>query len=103
MYLGAIELMNEAGNRQALTGLLMLVAAVESELGHHERAVRLWSAAQSARRLMGAIQPPTAERLMGDPVGAGRAAIGDDAVDNAIAQGEVMDLDEAIAYASGDS
>lgn len=40
---------------------------------------------------------------MGDPVGAGREAIGDDAVDNAIAEGEVMDLDEAIAYAYGDS
>lgn len=103
MYLGAIELMNEADNRQALTGLVMLVAAVDSELGRHERATRLWSAAQSARRLMGALQPPTAGRLLGDPVGAARTAVGDEAVDNALAEGETMDLDTAIAYASGSS
>lgn len=103
MFLEAIKLMNEAGNGQTLTGLLMLVAAVDSELGRHERAVRLWSAAQSARRLMGALQPPTARRLMGDPVGAARAAIGDEAVDNALAEGETMDLDQAIGYASGHS
>lgn len=102
LYLEAMRLMSQAGNRQALTGLLMLVAAVDSELGSHERAVRLWSAAQSARRLMGALQPPVAVRLMGDPVGAARAAIGDEVVDEAIAEGRAMELDKAIAYAAGD-
>ena len=102
LYLEAMRLMSQAGNRQALTGLLMLVAAVDSGLGSDERAVRPWSAAQSAGRLMGAVQPPTAERLMGDPVGAARAAIDNGAVDNAIAEGRAMDLDEAIAYATSD-
>jgi hypothetical protein len=41
--------------------------------------------------------------LVGDPVGAARQSIGDEAVDRAIAEGKAMDADQAVAYALGDS
>lgn len=100
MYLEAVNLMSAAGNRQALAGVLSLVAATESELGRHDRALTIWSAAQAARRGMGAMNPPVADRLMGDPVSAARAAIDETSVEDALARGEEMDLDRAIAYAS---
>jgi hypothetical protein len=41
--------------------------------------------------------------MIGDPVAMAREAIGDEAVDRALAEGRAMDYDAAIAYARGDS
>jgi predicted ATPase/class 3 adenylate cyclase len=102
-YLRGLDLMVAAGNRQMSTGILFLVAALESEMAQHERAVRLWGAAESTRQVTGAVRPPVAGRLLGDPVAAARQAIGDEAVAQALADGGAMNLDEAIAYAHQDS
>jgi hypothetical protein len=81
------------------TGILFLLAGVESELGHHERATRLHGAGEAAREVTGAVTTPVGDRLMGDPVGMARQAIGDEAVDQALAEGRAMDPDTTIAYA----
>ena len=96
-YLHGIDLM--ATNRPTVTGLLFLLTALESEMGHHERVARLWGAAEAARDAAGAIAPPAAQRLIGDPVSAARAIIGDEAVDQGLAEGRAMDHEAAIAYA----
>jgi len=98
-YLRAFDLMVDAGNRPLTTGILLLLAGVESELGHHERATRLHGAGEAAREVTGAVTTPVGVRLMGDPVGTARQAIGDAAVDRAVAEGRAMDPDAMIAYA----
>ena len=59
--------------------------------------------AESAREVTGAVTTPVGVRLMGDPVGAARQAIGDEAVERALAEGRAMARDAAIAYAHEDS
>ena len=98
-YVRAFDLMVDAGNRPLTTGILFLLAGLESELGHHERATRLHGAGEAAREVTGAVTTPVGARLMGDPVGMARQAIGDQAVDLALADGRAMDRDAVIAYA----
>jgi predicted ATPase/class 3 adenylate cyclase len=98
-YLRAFDLMVDAGNRPLTTGILFLLAGVESELGHHERATRIHGAGEAAREVTGAVTTPVGARLMGDPLGMARQAIGDEAVDRALAEGRAMDPDATIAYA----
>jgi hypothetical protein len=72
-------------------------------MGRHERVARLWGAAESAREVIGAVRPPVAARLIGDPVAVARQTLGDAVVDRALAEGRAMDLDAAIAYAHEDT
>jgi predicted ATPase/class 3 adenylate cyclase len=102
-YLRGLDMMMDAGNRPMSTGILFLLAGLESEMGRHERATRLYGAGESAREVTGAVTTPVGVRLMGDPVGMARQAIGDEAVDRALAEGSAMDRDAAIAYAHEDS
>ena len=101
-YLRGLDMMMDAGNRPMSTGILFLVAALESEMGRHERATRLYGAGASAREVTGAVTTPVGDRLLGDPVGMARQAIGDEAVDRALAEGRAMDREAAIAYAHED-
>lgn len=101
-YLRGLDMAVEAGNRPVATGLLFLVAALESDAGRHERAVRLWAAAESLRAASGAVRPAVAHRLLGDPVGAARDAIGNAGADAAIAEGKRLDYETALTYAHGD-
>ena len=98
-YLQGIDLMAETGNRSVVIGLVLLLSALEVELGNHDRVVRLWGAAQAEREASGAISPPAAARLVGDPVAAARAAIGDEAADAGLAEGRAMDYEALVAYA----
>jgi len=82
--------------------LLFLVAAVESEMGRHERVARLWAAAEAVREAAGAIRPPAAALLIVDPLGTARQAIGDEAVERALAEGRAMDSEAVVAYAHAD-
>ena len=98
-YLDGIDLMASASNRQAVIGLLLLLTALEGEMGNHERVARLWGGANAVREASGAISPPAAARLIGDPVAAARAAIGDEAVDAGLAEGATFDYDTLVAFA----
>lgn len=102
IYLRGFDLMAAAGNRPAMVWLLLLVAAVESEMGRHERVVRLFGAAEAAREAGGAIRPPAFGLLIGDPIGVAREAIGEEAVDRLLAEGRAMDASVAGAYAHAD-
>ena len=72
-YLRGIDLMVEAGNRPVVIGLVLLLSALEAEMGRHDRVSRLWGAAQSQREASGAISPPASIRIIGDPVAEARA------------------------------
>ena len=98
-YLRGLDLMAAAGNRPAMAWLLFLVAAVEGEMGRHERVGRLWGAAEAVREAAGQIRPPAASLLVVDPLGNARRAIGDETVDRALAEGRAMDPETVVAYA----
>ncbi len=102
-YLRGLDLMAAAGNRPAMAWLLFLVAAVEAEMGRYERVARLWGAAEAVRQAAGEIRPPAAVLLVVDPLGAARRAIGDEAVERALAEGRAMDPEAVVAYAHGDT
>ena len=102
LYLRAIDLAISAGNQVVINGLLFLVAAIESEMGQHERVATIWGGAVAAREASGALRPPAAARLIGDPIGAAREAIGDEAVERALAAGRGLDPDALMAYIRGD-
>ena len=101
-YLRGLDLMAGAGNRPAMAWLLFLAAAVEAEMGRHERVARLWGAAEAVREAAGEIRPPAAALLVVDPLGTARQAIGDEAVERALAEGRAMDPEAAVAYAHAD-
>jgi hypothetical protein len=98
-YLRVMDMQAIAGNRPAITGMLFFLSSVEGELGRHERAARLWAAADSAREVTGHLSPPAAQGMIGDPVAAAREAIGDEKVERALASGRTMDHNAAVAYA----
>lgn len=49
-YLQALDLMAAAGNRPAMAWLLFLMAAVEGEMGRHERVAGLWARPRRSAR-----------------------------------------------------
>lgn len=102
-YLQGLDLMAAAGNRPAMAWLVFLVAAVEGEMGRHERVAQLWGAAEAIREAAGEIRPPAAALLVVDPLGSARQAIGDQAVERALAAGRAMDPEAAVAYAHADT
>jgi predicted ATPase/class 3 adenylate cyclase len=98
-YLRVMDMQAVAGNRAAVTGMLFFLSSVEGELGRHERAARLWAAADSAREITGHLTPPAAQGMIGDPVAAAREAMGQEMVERALAAGRAMDHDAALAFA----
>jgi hypothetical protein len=72
-------------------------------MGRHERVARLWGAAEAVREAAGAIRPPAAALLVVDPLGTARQAIGDEAVERALAEGRAMDPEAVVAYAHADA
>jgi predicted ATPase/class 3 adenylate cyclase len=92
-----IELLIEDQNLPLMVTSLFFFAVLEQREGRHERAARLWAAADALREATGGA-PADVMKLF-DPIAAAREAIGDQAVDRAVAEGRAMDLDKAVAYA----
>lgn len=78
--------------------MMHILSATSSAEGDHEKAARLWGAAEAARE-KGMGVAPTALMRLGDPVAAAEEALGRQAVKELLAEGAAMDLDKAVAYA----
>ena len=98
----AISMHQDARNFAMTTYMVFALSTLEAERGRYVRAMRLYGAAESLLEQYATIAPAEAI-FIGDPVGTARAAIGDKAVEEAIAEGKAMDADKAIAYALEDS
>jgi non-specific serine/threonine protein kinase len=99
-YAGAIEaigLFRELDHPAGVGMLLETVAGLESSKGRHDRAMRTAGAARRIRETIGGGAWPSMFTFE-DPEPAARAAIGDEAVERALAEGREMDLDAAIAF-----
>ena len=101
-YREAIAMHRDAGNLAMTTYMVLALSSVEVDRGRYVRAMRLFGAAEAMREEF-ATMPPALTTVIGDPVGAARAAIGEDAVEEAVAEGKAMDPGEAVAYALSDS
>jgi predicted ATPase/class 3 adenylate cyclase len=96
-FLEALGLFADAKNLPGIGASLDLGSVLASAEGRHAAAVRLTAAAATLREATGATSP-----LMFTPPqdveDAARRIIGDEAVENAVAEGRRMTLDEAIEY-----
>jgi tetratricopeptide (TPR) repeat protein len=97
-YLETLDILERAGDAGGIGSVLGMMAALESGLGRHERALRLLGSSEAIREEIGGGYPAEAV-MLGDPVGAARQAIGDEATDRALAEGRAMSRDDAVAYA----
>jgi predicted ATPase/class 3 adenylate cyclase len=96
----ALGLVDEAENSWATGPVLELMSGLESAQGRHERAVRLFEAGREIQRKLEGALPLTAGELAGaDVLAIARQAIGDQAVDQAMAEGRSLSRAEAVAYA----
>jgi predicted ATPase/class 3 adenylate cyclase len=99
----ALGLVHEADNWAAVSGVLEGMSFLESRQGRHERAVRILGSFQEIRRTMEFTYPLAASSTLGiDVVAEARNAIGDEAVDRALAEGRAMTRAEAVAYAAAE-
>jgi hypothetical protein len=80
-------------------GLFDVISTLESAAGRHAEAIRVMGAAAAIRESTGAAAPLTRIGL-GQAQNAARDALGDDAVDEALADGRRMTLEEAVEYAA---
>jgi tetratricopeptide (TPR) repeat protein len=92
-----LEMVIEDQNLPVMVTSLFFFAVLEQAEGRHERAVRLWAAAEELREATGGAPADVVKPY--DPIPTARKAIGDEAVDRAMAEGRAMDLDKAVAYA----
>ena len=81
--------------------VLEILSGLESAQGQHERAVRLLeSGREIQRKLEGGLAVAATDVVGVDVLADARQAIGDEAVDRALAEGRSMSRAEAVAYAA---
>jgi predicted ATPase/class 3 adenylate cyclase len=99
----SLEIFGQVGDRRGVADSLKRVAEVAATQGESELAARSFGAAQRLREDTGAPLPP-ADRAEHDCSSAGlRTALGEEAFDQAWAEGRAMSLAEAIACALGEA
>jgi non-specific serine/threonine protein kinase len=97
-YREALRMHLEARNLPGLGASLGSMSALQSDAGRHAEAMRLMGAADTVALTTGASAPRLFLRLVElEPLA--RRAIGDEAVDEALAEGRAMTIDEAVEYA----
>jgi predicted ATPase/class 3 adenylate cyclase len=102
LYRESLRMIHEVGNLPLTAAGLDGLAGLASSQGLYERAVRLSGAAAALKERIGGSQPMRGLWEEAD-IAAARAAIGDEAVAAALAEGRAMTVDQALAYALGDS
>ena len=96
--LEALEVMERANAPGGIAAVLQIMASVDSNLGRHERAMRIFGAGQGFTESVGGLADPPPFQFA-DPVAEAREAIGDESTDRAMAEGRAMSREEALAYA----
>ena len=98
-YLEGLRVVTAVRDLPLIGATLEEVSALESYTGRHVEAIHLLAAAGRLKETTGASLPsPTVTRWKVEDVA--RDAIGDDAVEAALAEGRRMTLEEAIEYAT---
>jgi len=98
-YLEALDVTERANIPGGVAAVLQIMASVDSDRGDHRRALRLVGAGMAIAESIGDTDVTKSPFHFADPVGDARKAIGDEAVDRALAEGRAMTRHEAVAYA----
>jgi len=102
LFRETIGLCRDLGNKRELAGCLDGLAEVATSVGHLERAVRLFGAAEALRRTTGVPERRLLRAGRDRDVAVVRAALGEDAFAASWAEGQAMTLEQALAEALGD-
>jgi non-specific serine/threonine protein kinase len=99
-YRDALAIYLQLGARLAMIASIEDIGLVSAALGHAERAARLLGAAEAQGELLG-IRPPVdpTNRSLPDCLLRLRATLGEAVATERLAEGRVMSLDQAVAYA----
>jgi tetratricopeptide (TPR) repeat protein len=101
--LESLALVSMVENQLLTAENLEVLASVTGVRGEDARAARLWGAAESLRESLG-IPLTSSERVLHDGhIAAVRSRLGEEAWEEAWAQGQAMSLEEVVAYALGKS
>jgi tetratricopeptide (TPR) repeat protein len=98
-YKQSLALWWELGETPELPHALENIGALVAARAQHERAARLWGAAEALRTAIGVPRPPSEADEYQRHVTAARAAFGKDAFKVAWAQGQAMAPSQAVAHA----
>jgi hypothetical protein len=98
-YLEGLRVVTDVKDLPLIAETLEEICALESSAGRHLQAMHMMGAAVNLKETTGASLPWTAiPRREVEQVA--RRAIGDEAVERALAEGRRMTLDEAVEYAT---
>ena len=95
----ALARSNAAGDRLALVDGVEYLAAMAEARSDDSVALRLWSAAATARDVLGCARQPRHDAAYRHAVGRSRERLGEDAA-TAWSEGECLSLEDALTYAS---
>ena len=99
LYEESLRIRRELGERRGITSLLESFAILASTQGQAGRAAVLFGAADALRDVISVPRPPTDRARYESALAAARAALVETAFAAAWAEGRVMTLEQAIAYA----
>jgi DNA-binding CsgD family transcriptional regulator len=95
----AMMMTQSAGRKPTIINILEGKASLAGALGEATRAARLWGAAEAARKITDIALPP-GDRALHEPyLTDARSRLGDAAWEEALAEGRMMSLDQAVEYA----
>ena len=95
----ALTVSHEVGRKPTVINTLEGMASLAGALGEATRAAHLWGAAEAARGVTGIALPP-GDRALHEPyLAAARSRLGEEAWEEALAEGRAMALEEAAEYA----
>jgi hypothetical protein len=78
------------------------LACISAAEGEAERAARLFGAAEALREAVGYQHTPEEDPWRGPYLASARSRLGEEAREEALAEGRAMTLERAIAYALGE-
>jgi hypothetical protein len=102
LYRQSLAMWLELGEKPEFLHPLEQVAGVLMARGQHERAVRLWGAAQGLRNTISVPRPPYETDRYERQISAARVVLGEEGFAVFWAQGQAMGTDQAIEYALQD-
>lgn len=97
LYREGLALHRKVGEMEALAFALQGRAELYASLGQVVSAVRLWSAAEMLCQTLGASIPPNYRPRYEQALAGARAQLGEEAFEQAWAEGRAMNFDQAIA------
>src|SRR5207302_11042323 len=96
----ALKLWDKTGQRVCLAASLEALAGLAADQGRGEHAARLFGAAHAFRKAIGYVRPPAEQAAHDADLDSARQGLSPQTFAAAWEQGEMLSLEEAVAYAA---